>query len=569
MYNVLFYHANTVNHGNLENSLFLSVSAIYLKTYVELNDTHVAQSLNWSRPIQRKVTDEELIEICNSTDVDLLCLSLYIWNETYLKEQLLRVKSKLNPKIRIMVGGPSVDVHIKSNYFAEHNYADFAIYGPGEAAFLELVRHLTTDKKLIAFNVSNLAWYDKEKKKQVVSEYKNVSQFLISPYLQNVEFFSDIVSYEQQNNKLNLILPYELTRGCPYSCTFCDWNSGLSNKVSRRKNTYKDEIDLFQKLKIKNIYFADANFGQYDEDIEIVEYLAEKNLNENAGFKTDGNLSKLKKDNNLKIYHMFAQGKLVAKGWAFTFSVQDVNLEVLKNINRPDVGWEVHKKMITELGETYPEYLSKVQFIVGLPGQTPQTIKESLARITELSNVILCPFINELLPASPAGMDPEYQRKYNYTYSDSQRIDEFGFPFTGKFPYSCVSFTSEEFVEMIVITSFVTGLSNLKHSIDLHNLTLLENTKLILEEFCKSEQYKMITKNLHNNWTKNNKFYYSIDFENNKKNIPACNIGIAGKKWTESTTFKKMLLKIDLKNISKKTLIEKIRNSQQVGQWFT
>jgi hypothetical protein len=78
------------------------------------------------------------------------------------------------------------------------------------------------------------------------------------------------------------------------------------------------------------LYLADANFGQYEEDISLAEYLVYKNLNENAGFTIESNPSKLKKDNNLKIYHLFAKGNLISKHWGFTFSVQDINSEVFK-----------------------------------------------------------------------------------------------------------------------------------------------------------------------------------------------------------------------------------------------
>ena len=110
---------------------------------------------------------------------------------------------------------------------------------------------------------------------------------------------------------------------------FCDWNSGLTNKTTRRKGTYEDEIDLFYDLGIKGIYLADANVGQYEEDIDMVAYLAKKNIEEGAEFRTDGNFSKLRKENNLKIYHLLARGNLITDNAGFIISVQDTNEDVL------------------------------------------------------------------------------------------------------------------------------------------------------------------------------------------------------------------------------------------------
>lgn len=568
MYKILFYHANTLYFDELKNSLFLSTAAIYFKTHIDINAPDIADKIDWLLPIQKKISDDELIEYCNSNQVDLLCLSCYLWNENFFIEQLSRVKHKLNPNLKIVIGGPSVDVNINHDFFNKHSYADYAIYGPGEVSFTDLVTHMIKNKKLIAFNTSNMAWYDKEKNKLIVAEYKNVSQSQISPFLYNKDFFSNIIKNEQQDRTIRIVLPYELTRGCPYSCTFCDWNSGLSTKVSRRKNTYKDEIDLFQELKIKDIYFSDANFGQYEEDIALVEYLVDKNLNENANFTTDGNLSKLRKDNNLKLYHLFAKGNLVSSGWAFTFSVQDINESILKNINRPDVGWEVHKKMILELHHHHPEYLAKVQFIIGLPGQTPKTIIESLSQIISLPNVVLSPFISELLPASPASLDPAYQEKFNFQYSTSERINPAGFLFRGKFPASCFSFTQKDFVEMVVLTSFLTGIANSRETFGYKNLTLLYNSKLIVDIFLNSEQYQRITDNLYTNWTKHDKFFYTINFDLKPTNLSACNMYFSSLEWMNSLSWKKMLLQADLYGIKKNTLAKKLMHHKKLETFF-
>ena len=71
----------------------------------------------------------------------------------------------------------------------------------------------------------------------------------------------------------------------------------------RGQTVYTQEIDLFQQLGIKHIYLSDANVGQYDEDVDMIEYFGQKNLQENAEFRISGNYSKLRKDVNLKIFN--------------------------------------------------------------------------------------------------------------------------------------------------------------------------------------------------------------------------------------------------------------------------
>lgn len=539
MVKVLFYHANYITEDSLSgNSLYLSLASLYLKTYIELNFPDLGDQIEWITPIQHRLTDQELIDFCNEQQPDLLCTGHYIWNHEFLKAQLSAVKKKLPHHCKIIVGGPSVDVNINSNFFKQNPYADFAVYGPGELAFADLLAHIVNDKKLIAFNVSNLAWYDSNKQDQVVASYKYVSQSKTSPFLFNKDYFSRMVNHELDKG-LTISLPYELTRGCPYSCTFCDWNSGLSNKVSRRKNSYQDEIDLFQALKIKNLFLADANFGQYDEDIKIVEYLVEKNLNENAQFKIDGNLSKLRKENNLKIFHLAAQGNLLHSSDGFTFSVQDVDEEILKNINRPDVGWEVHKKMLEELGEHYPDVTSKVQFIIGLPGQNLKTIQRSLEKITKVKRLKLTLFLSELLPASPASLNKEYQKKYKFVYSESERTNINTGVFRSKFPASCVSFDQREFVDIVVLASFYAGLTVLREKICYDDLQI----DTIAKKFMNSEYFQHLRNNLYNNWTKQDKFYYTVNFDGSEQVISACQMVSTGIKWLDTAECLKFLIK--------------------------
>lgn len=534
MIKVLFYHAAYKQSNKL---VYISLAALYLKTYLELNFPDIANQVRWMLPIQPRLEDDELIEICQKEKPDMLCTGHYIWNDTFLKEQLTRVKNKLPSTCKIVLGGPSIDSHNNKNFFIENSYADYAIYGPGESAFADLIVHIVKQKKLIAFNVSNLTWHDLQKNQQIISNYKYVPQSKISPFLYNKNFFSEMVNYEKSKGTL-VVIPYELTRGCPYACTFCDWNSGFGNKVTRRKNTYEQEIDLFQELQIQDFFLSDANFGQYDEDIAIIEYMAKKNKNENTNFKIDGNFSKLRKDNNLKIYHMLAKGGLLYKQWGFTFSLQDINKKVLKNIDRPDVGWRTHKKMLVELRKNYPDIQSKVQIIIGLPGQNVKTLHESLSKITRVRNARLLFFISELLPASPATYDAEYQRKFKFIYSTSERYDSQGFFFRGKFPASCISFCQREFVRMIILSTLYTGLVNLREEIDDDSMVISD----LVAKFMNTENCHNLEENLYNNWIKEDKFYYTINFNGKHKIISACEIETAGHAWSHTKEFNKILM---------------------------
>jgi hypothetical protein len=499
---------------------WVKVNVLVFKTFIDILYPDLAEKLEWVLPIQDSLSDEELLRYIKQTNTDILCTSHYLWNHDFLTNQLSRVKSKLNLKA-IIAGGPSIDVNNNTDFFDKNPGIDYAVYGPGEQAFVDIVSHLVLDTPMIAFNTSNCAWRHNQTGKTTVANYKFVKMIETSPFVHNKDLFSAMVSDAKKKN-IPVWLPYTLTRGCPYSCTFCDWNSGLGNKVSRRKNTYQQEIDLFQQLGVTNIYLSDANVGQYTEDIDMIDYFAQKNLQENAGFHVGGNFSKLKKENNLKIFNIMARGHLVNK--TLNFSVQDINQQVLDNINRPDVGWDVHVAMANELREKYPHLIVKAQLIYGLPGQTPTTWRHTLDQVTQ-QNILPVIFLNEPLPASPAIYDPEYQRKFQYEYVHSNRMLKKTI-YSSKIPKKSSSFDQTDLVQMNLLSAIYLALSAINFAMQETNSTVL-NTTHIVDDFLTSIHYKNLYNNLYHNWTVENNFYYTVDFSGNPTQIPDLVLGLA------------------------------------------
>ena len=504
---ILFYHA-----GILE---WFYPAALQFKTYIELNYPDTAQHLDWCIPIQLQMTDQDLIAAIKNSGADVFCTSHYLWNHDFLNKQLTRIAPEIKNQVKIISGGPSIDVNADPEFFDKYPYIDYAVFAAGEQAIADILTHLVFDKPMIAFNTSNCAWKHPITNKIVVAEYKFVKMMEISPLLHNEQFFSEMVEDFFKKCK-HMQFPYTLTRGCPYSCTFCDWNSGFGNKVSRRKNTYQQEIDLFHKLRITNIYLADANVGQYEEDVQMVEYFAEKNIKENAGFHIGGNFSKLKKENNLKIFHAMGRGNLVNK--TFNISVQDINPEILKNIDRPDVGWDVHVAMADELRQSYPHIIVKAQLINCLPGQTVSSWRETISQVVQ-NNIFPIVFLNEPLPASPAIYDPNYQERFQFEYVHSYRImRNESTRYSSLMPKKSRSFTQEDVVRMTIISSVYIALSAIKLSIIQYELEEFDIEK-VADSIISTPNYSMLYNNLLRNWVDDNNFYYTVNFDGSDERI--------------------------------------------------
>jgi tRNA A37 methylthiotransferase MiaB len=491
---ILLYHC--------DHNPWIYTTALQLKTYIDLRYPATAEKLEWLIPLQNEINDEELLQHIKQNKVDILCTSHYLWNHNQLTNQLSRIKDRLHHQT-VIAGGPSIDVNVNQKFFQQHPYIDYAVYGAGEQAFADIINHLVLGSPLIAFNTSNCAWQNYNTGKTVVADYKFVKMLETSPFLHNETMFVNMIKSSQHTAPW---LSYTLTRGCPYSCTFCDWNSGLGNKVSRRKNTYQQEIDLFQRAGITNIYLADANVGQYDEDVDMIEYFAEKNLKENTGFHVGGNFSKLKKENNLKIFHIMARGKLVNK--TLNFSIQDTNQQVLQNINRPDVGWDTHVSMADELRDAYPDLVVKAQLIYGLPGQTVTTWRQTLGMLAS-KNIWPMIFLNEPLPASPAVYDEEYQKKFQYQYIISTRY--LSKPYQSLLPTQSVFFNQADIVRMNLLNAIYIALITVNITAAEANMAPID-VESSVDKFLQLPQYQNLFDNLYHNWTQDNNFYYTQDF---------------------------------------------------------
>ena len=101
MLKVLFYHANdTLTLSASDKSLFLGISALYLKTYLDTKYETFADQIEWLLPLQHKLDDNDLLEIIYQHKPDLFCTSHYIWNSSFLFSQLERIQNKIPRKCR-------------------------------------------------------------------------------------------------------------------------------------------------------------------------------------------------------------------------------------------------------------------------------------------------------------------------------------------------------------------------------------------------------------------------------------------------------------------------------------
>lgn len=335
---------------------------------------------------------EDLLEIIKKEKIDILCLSMYVWNKRVLMHLAKLIKENL-PNTIIIAGGPELDANRNPDFFKIYSDIDYVVYGDGEEAFMSIVDS-TIENKEVA-NAVNIVTPTKKFPHKVFrdSEFAEMSPWLMLK--------DEVKAVVEKYGKENVLVYYEMARGCPYSCSFCDWNNGLHNKVTRRKTNWKEDIDFFAELGT-DVKLVDANWGIYKEDLDIHKYAVSK-----LNFEVDS-LTKLNKKVAYEIMSLTYQRY---SGGRFIIALQDLNETVLKNIDRPSIPWYEHKKEIMALKNKHPDIPLRAELIVGLPGQTIETWCETLCEIESTGIKIVEPNLWMVLPGSP-GATESYQNRF-------------------------------------------------------------------------------------------------------------------------------------------------------------
>ena len=502
----------------------VNLSYYNLRSYYKYKSEEYYNKLEWDPPHFYYITNEDIERIAQEK-LDILCLSFFIWNSSHLFKLAKRAK-ELNPDIKIIAGGIDLDAHKRLEFFNDYPYIDYVAYGDGEEPFA-LALDSCINKTPIPETAVNLVTKDRIYPHKVFSDKKF---WAFSYILDMKDEIKNDCNYIRKNVSGDLKLYWELDRGCPYACSFCDWSSGLHHKVKRRSKFWKEEFEFFKTLPV-SIGLANANFGIYEEDVEIAEYIRDSGVQE---FKINY-FAKMNKDRVWKIKDILAQSN---KNYTVTVSIQDVDEEILNNIDRPAISWEEEKEYILNFNKIYPEIPFYFEIIIGLPGQTLETFKYLLLELDNLNirYTYVSNYIWYLLNNSPA-YDKDYQEKFkmtfeeffiptislsneyneDITFDELKRLYDIGSVFPGKVKLVKETYSADvvELLRIIVMMGLFSGIKNSNMKIDFSEIIfkpsfdrfLTEEAKTILESIEKNKLFGRWCQ-IENKWLPIDTYYH-------------------------------------------------------------
>jgi len=303
---------------------------------------------------------------------DVVGVSLYTWNERYTIEVVRRLKAA-SPNTIVVAGGPSVPRRpADARRMLAETMLDALVAGEGERPFINILRACRGGHSLAAIagvttRLGDDIHMTARGPRLTTEDYIGLG----SPYLDGT---FDRLMAEAPGVHTSAL--FETNRGCPFSCTFCDWGQATESKVLELPlERVMAELRWAAERALPYLYFVDANFGIRKRDLSIVEGLGE--LARETGYPrfVYFHLTKNATEKNLATVEALTDAGI---GTQVSLSMQDFAPEVLAAIKRDNI----HPERALELrakanARGIP---TNNEIILGLPVQTPGSFRESIVQ---------------------------------------------------------------------------------------------------------------------------------------------------------------------------------------------
>lgn len=364
-------------------------------------------------------------DIKQAQDMDILLCSCYCWNWEITKHLAREVK-KLNPNCLVVFGGPEVP-RASQGFFESHPFVDVIVHGEGEIVLRNLLMEFLVSRTLDLREL-NVKGTETRYKRSLPQDRITDLDIIPSPYSTNLIW--DLV---ERRAGIKYIVSWETNRGCPFSCTYCDWGSATMSKL----RTFSEpklfaEIEWFGANQIDYLDCCDGNFGIYqDRDFRIAQKLAESKAKTSFPERLNLTWVKTSSEKVIPIAKVLADAGMLR---AVSLSVQSLDQKTLDAIKRKNIKFDKFETLIKEFADegiqTYTE------LIMGLPEETLDSFKNNWEVLAALNPQPAIMVWNCSVFVNAPMNDPAYIKKYgievftspmllNHSQKDGKAIKEY------------------------------------------------------------------------------------------------------------------------------------------------
>jgi len=362
---------------NTEDVVVPPIGMYYVGAVLKENNYDV-EILNWCKINE---SPEKISEILLEKKPDVIGFSILQANR-WGGIEIARIAKQIDPEVKIVFGGVSA-TFLWEHFLTHFPEIDFVVMGEGEYTFLHLVRCLEKGEDEHIGNIRGIAF----KKDGKVFRTKPAE------YIQDLDQLPVPAKYFEYQH-------LSLTRGCPGKCTFCGSPKFWGHKVRFHSVDYfVEELELLYKKGINFFYFSDDTFSVNKKRvIEICKKILEKNLRiawnaiSRVNYMSEEVISWMKRAGCIQI----------------SYGIESGSEKIRAYLNKKITTGEIEN---TFANTSKYGILPRAYFIYGSPGESRETIQESIDLIKRINPLVIHSFVLSLFPGT--ALYSEYKKKFN------------------------------------------------------------------------------------------------------------------------------------------------------------
>jgi len=362
------------------NNVFLPHSAGLIRAYCE-SIPEIADNFQFLDFVYLREDPTEVAQRLETPEV--IGISCYMWNWEWSKKLAEQVK-KFHPDCLVVLGGPQVPAQ-PYDFLESTPYVDLIVHYEGEITFSEILRERLRDNPDYS-RVDGISVRGQEGQHIQTPGRARTQDLgvLPSPYVAGCFDYLMSEPYDFHASQ-------ETHRGCPYSCTFCDWGSAVFTKIRQfGDERLHSELEWFGKNQIELLYNCDANFGLLSRDLSLTQQMAE--TKKTFGFPQQFRAA-YAKNSNLRVFEIAKILNDSGMNKGVTLSFQSMDDRTLEAIKRKNI--KVHN--LQELVRLYREegIPTYSEIIMALPGETYDSFSDGIQQILDAGqhdglNIYVC-----------------------------------------------------------------------------------------------------------------------------------------------------------------------------------
>ena len=374
---MLIYPYWLEERSNTEDVIVPPIGIYYVGAVLKENHYDV-EILNWCRINE---TPEKMSEILIEKKPDVIGFSILQANR-WGGIEIAKIAKQIDPDVKIVFGGVSA-TFLWKHFLTHFPEIDYVVMGEGEYTFLHLIRCIEKKEDEHIGNIRGIAF----KKDGKVVRTKPAE------YIQDLDQLPVPAKYFEYQH-------LSLTRGCPGKCTFCGSPNFWGRKVRFHSvNYFVEELELLYKKGINFFYFSDDTFSiNKKRVIEICKKILKKNLKitwnaiSRVNYMSEEVLSWMRKAGCIQI----------------SYGIESGSEKIRNSLNKKITTGEIEKAFAITLKYGI---LPRAYFIYGSPGESRETIQESIDLISKIKPLVIYSSVLSLFPGT--ALYSEYKKKFN------------------------------------------------------------------------------------------------------------------------------------------------------------